>query len=253
MFGLHNFRGSCWVNTCLQSIFRIPELQQRYDSKTFEKGNVVDECLCRIWTTKGQEGLKELFEAIRTDIMPAGNGIGDSHELMQFMCDKLPFLDQLVRFKIADSIECKHCGKKDLKEDTVIEFSISSDKQNKSITECIAETVTEHIIEDWKCEKCNQLGCKKQQLIVSFPKVMVFHMIPTEGSVEYSSILKLNSKEYALISVSCYNNMHWWAYGRNMPPGSSWFTLNDQQVQEHGPKQFPLSNKMRLLIYYCID
>ena len=253
MFGLQNIRGSCWVNTCLQSIFRIPEVQKRYDSKTFETGNLVDECLCKIWTTKGQEGLKELFESIRTEIMPAGNGIGDSHELMQFMCDKLPFLDELVRFKIADSIECIHCKQKELREDTVIEFSISSDKQNKSITECIAETVQENIIEDWKCEKCNEKGCKKQQLIGSFPKVMVFHMIPTEGSVEYSSILTLNNRQYALVSVSCFNSMHWWAYGRNMPPGSSWFTLNDQQVQEHGPKQFPLSNKMRVLIYYCID
>jgi uncharacterized UBP type Zn finger protein len=253
MFGLENFRGSCWVNTCLQSIFRIPEVQHRYTSGTFEKGNLVDECLCKIWVTKGQDGLKQLFESVRTEVMPAGNGIGDSHELMQFLCDKLPFLDALMRFKIADTIECIHCKHRELKEDSIIEFSISSETQNKQITECIAETVREDTLEDWKCDKCNEKGCKKQQLIGSFPKVMVFHMVPTEGSVEYSSILSLNAREYALISVTCYSNMHWWAYGRNMPPGSSWFTLNDQQVQEHGPKQFPLSNKMRLLIYYCAD
>jgi ubiquitin C-terminal hydrolase len=253
MFGLHNFRGSCWVNTAIQAVLRIPEVQQRYDSPDFEKVNVIDECLHKIWTTKGTQGLKDFFEVVRTDTMPAGHGIGDAHELFQYLCDKLPFLDTLMRFKIADSITCMNCNIKEIKEDTVIEFSLSSDSRNKPMTECISETVAETVIDEWKCEKCEKKGCKKQQLIGSFPKVMMFHMIPTEGSIDYSSILCLNKKQYALISVSCFNGGHWWGYGRNMPPGSSWFTLNDKQVQEHGPKQFPISNRMRLLIYYRLE
>ena len=31
--------------------------------------------------------------------MPAGQGIGDSHELLVHLCDKLSYLDQLFRFK----------------------------------------------------------------------------------------------------------------------------------------------------------
>jgi uncharacterized UBP type Zn finger protein len=253
MFGLQNFRGSCWVNSALQAIFRIPEVQQRYNDKAFEEGNVIDECLSKIWNSKGQEGLKEFFDAVRTETMPAGNGIGDTHELIVYLCDKLPFLDTLMRFKIADSIECINCSDKQVKEDSVVEFSISSEKKNKPLGECIAESVRENTIEGWKCEKCNKNGCKKQQLIGSFPKAIVFHMIPTEGSVDYSSILCLNKRNYALISVSCHSSMHWWGYGRNMPPGSPWYTLNDRQVVEHGPKQFPVSTRMRLLIYYRLE
>jgi hypothetical protein len=253
MFGLNNFRGSCWVNTCLQSIFRIPELQQRYNSETFQAENPTDESLSKIWKSKGEDGLKQLFDTVRTEHMPAGNGIGDAHELLQYLCDKLPFLDFLMRHKVADSIECIHCHTKEIKEDSVLEFTISSEEKSKPISECIAETVKEHILEDWKCEKCNNKGCKKQQLIGSFPKVMVFHMIPTTGSIEYPSILALNGNQYALLSLCCYDNVHWWAYGRNMPPGSSWFSLNDKHIQEHGPKQFPISNKMRVLIYYRLE
>lgn len=253
MFGLRNYRGSCWVNTCIQAIFRIPEVQERYNTESIDKENIIDECLCKIWKTKGEDGLKELFDAVRTKVMPAGNGIGDAHELLQYLCDKLPFLDNLVRFKIADSIECINCETKEIKEDSVIEFPITSDVKNYPIIDCITESVKENIINEWKCEKCNKLGCKKRQLIGTFPKVMVFHMIPTEGSVDYPSILALNKHQYALISVSCYNGMHWWGYGRNIPPGSSWFTTNDLVLQEHGPKQFPLSNKMRLLIYYRLE
>jgi hypothetical protein len=253
MFGLHNFRGSCWVNTCIQAIFRIPEIQERYNTESFDRGNIIDECLCKIWRTKGEDGLKQLFEAVRTDIMPAGNGIGDSHELLQYICDKLPFLDNLMRFKIADSIQCINCDAKEVREDSVIEFTISSNVKNRPMIDCIADSVKENTIDAWKCEKCNKQGCKKQQLIGSFPKVMVFHMIDTIGSIDYSSILCLNKKQYALISISCYNNMHWWGYGRNMPPGSSWFTINDTHIIEHSPKQFPISNKMRLLIYYRLE
>jgi ubiquitin C-terminal hydrolase len=253
MFGLHNYRGSCWVNTCIQAVFRIPEVQERYNTDAFDKGNIIDECLCKIWKTKGEDGLKQLFDAVRTEVMPAGNGIGDSHELLQYLCDKLPFLDSLMRFKIADSIQCINCDAKEVREDSVIEFPISSDNKNRPMIECITDAVKENIINEWKCDKCGKQGCKKQQLIGSFPKVMVFHMIPTNGSVDYSSILALNKRQYALVSVSCYSNMHWWGYGRDMPPGSSWFTINDTQLQEHGPKQFPISNKMRLLIYYRLE
>jgi uncharacterized UBP type Zn finger protein len=339
MFGLQNFRGSCWVNTAIQAVLRIPEIQKRYDDEDFEKENLIDECLHKIWTTKGKEGLKEFFDSVRTVVMPAGNGIGDAHELFVYLCDKLPFLDKLTRFKIADSVQCiswmnvtiqsvlsipeveeryakkdfkkenvvdgclhkfwktdgdeglkelvqcirkdevsaedarsllaylcdklpflvpskiqefAPCAAKTLKEDTVIEFTLSSNVPNKPIKECISETL-EEIIPEWKCETCSKHGCKKQLLIGSFPKVMMFHMVPTRGSVNYPSILSLNKHEYALISVSCFNGGHWWGYGRNMPPGSSWFTLNDRQVQEHGHKQFPISDKMKLLIYYRLE
>ena len=253
MFGLPNISGSCWINTVLQVLFRIIPLQDRYNSEEFKPENKIDEALHTIWKTQGKDGLYGLFDEIRTDTMPAGKGIGDAHELLQYLCDKLKFLEELVRFKVADSIECIHCGQKQIKEDTVTEFTISSDKHNRPISECIAEAVSKSKIDDWKCEKCNKTGCTKQLLIGSFPKVMMFHMVPTRGSVDYPSILTLNNNEYALISVSCFNGGHWWGYGRNMPPGSSWFTLNDRQIKEHGPKQFPLSNKMRILIYYRLE
>lgn len=241
------------MNTCLQAIFRIPEVQERYDAGTFYKGNLVDECLCKIWKTKGEEGLKEFFEVVRTDTMPAGQGIGDTHELLQYICDKLSYLDNLVRFKVANSVQCIHCGDKSLVEDSVTEFSIATHGKNVPMIDCIAECVKEHVIEEWKCEKCGQNGCRKQQLIGTFPKVMMFHSLPTNGSIDYSSILGLNKRQYALLSVSCFDGGHWWSYGRNMPPGSSWYTLNDRQVHEHGPKQFPVSNRMRLLIYYRLE
>lgn len=255
MFGLKNYHGSCWVNACVQAVFRIPEVQERYNSKIFESGNSIDECLCRIWNTEGEKGLKDFFDAVKTAAMPAGDDIGDSHELFQYLCDKLPFLDKLCRFKTADSIICKHCQKKELREDSVIEYSITApSKSAVSISDCIMNSVKAYEIPDWTCETCKEKGCSKQQLIGSFPQVMVFHRVSiNEAPVEYSSILVLNKKKYALLSVSCYNGSHWWGYGRDMPPGTSWFTLDDQNIINHGPKQFPISERMRLLIYYRLE
>lgn len=251
MFGLRNFSGSCWVNACLQSIFRIPEVQERYSESKFDRDNPIDAALYEIWSQKG-EGLVKFFESVRTEMMPAGQGIGDSHELFVYLCDKLPFLDKMCRFKIADSIQCKSCNKKELKEDFVTEFSLSSDGNRVPISQCIMNTVTPHNIDDWTCETCKEKGCTKQQLIGSFPQVMVFHMISANASVDYSSILVLNKMKYALLSVCCYNGSHWWTYGRDKI-GDSWFTLDDGRVEEHGPKEFPLSGKMRLLIYYRLN
>ena len=241
------------MNACLQCIFRIPQVQQRYSSLEFSPENAIDESLAKIWKSNGQHGLQEFFESVRNERMPAGHNIGDTHELMQHLCDKLKFLDDLCRFRIADVIMCNHCKKKDLREDSVIEYSITSDTTRRPISECILSSVQPTKIDDWKCESCNEKGCTKQQLIGTFPKVMIFHMVSLHTPIDYSSILVLNSKKYALLSVGCHNGGHWWAYGRDMPPGSSWFTLDDTRVVDHGPKQFPLSSNMRVLIYYRLE
>lgn len=253
MFGLNNFRGSCWVNACLQAVFRIPEIQTRYSQPSFKHLNVIDECLHKIYKSKGEDGLKDFFEAVRTETMPAGQGVGDSNELFLYLCDKLPFLDELCRFKIADSIECNHCKNKNIKEDTVVEFSLSSSGKFVPISDCITEVVQPQAIDSWKCEKCSQLGCKKQQLISSFPKVMVFNMVTPETSVNYSSVLILNQKKYALSSAVCYSGSHWWTRARDMPTGSSWYTLDDSHVTKHSSDKFPVSNMMRILIYYRLE
>jgi hypothetical protein len=61
MFGLNNFAGSCWVNACLQGIFRIPEVINRYTREIHDKDNVVDVSLNKIWNSHGKDGLKDFF------------------------------------------------------------------------------------------------------------------------------------------------------------------------------------------------
>lgn len=254
MFGLHNYRGSCWVNATLQSLFRFPDLQSRYNQKKLDKNNVIEQCLSSIWNSKGEHGLRDFFEAVRTDTMPAGIDIGDSHELLHYLCDKIPTLDKLCRFRIAHVMKCNKCDNKVTKEDSVIEFSLDSVSGNHiPLSECISKSVQPYEINEWKCEKCNCIGGTRQQLIGTFPKYMIFHAPLTNTSIDYSSILILNKNKYALSSVICFNGGHWWTYGRNMPPGESWYTLDDENVVEHGPKQFPISSQMRVLIYYRLD
>lgn len=254
MFGLQNFRGSCWVNACLQAVYRFPEVQNRYMNGTYDHSNKIDECLFKIFKSNGTEGLKEFFDSVRTATMPAGHDIGDSHELFQYLCEKLPFLENICRFKIAHIIQCSSCDNKNIREDSVTEYSLSSTGKFEPLAECIASTVQPVTISDWKCEKCSNSGCTQQQLIGTFPKSMMFHMVsPNDSSVNYSSLLVLNGKKYVLLSIVCFTGGHWFTYGRAMPPGSSWYKFDDQSVIDHGARQFPVSNKMRLLIYYRLE
>jgi uncharacterized UBP type Zn finger protein len=252
MFPLNNFRGSCWVNACLQSIYRIPDVQKRYSATEFTSENDIDKSLHKIWETQGKDGLKEFFETVRTATMPAGQGIGDSHELLQYLCDKLKYLDGLFRFKIADSIECKACKTKEMKEDTIIELSIVNDGRPQNLIGSIADMMKPTEIDGWKCEKCNEVGCVKQQLIGDFPKVLMFHKTSVSGRIEYPSVLEINKKQYALLSVTCFTGGHWFAFGRNSK-NSSWHTLDDTRIVDHGPNKFPLAVTARLLIYYRLD
>ena len=250
MFGLHNFRGSCWVNACLQGIFRIPDVQHRYSNNLADTENPIDTALQLIWKSNGKEGLKELFNSVKHVSLPVGRNVGDSHELLVHFLDKLPWLDSMCRFKIADRFMCTNCSYSSLKEDSKIEFSLFPTGTSQTIIDCISNEVKEEVASDSKCEKCTTHPYKRQLLLHTFPKVLILHVYSDNGkTVTYSSMLTINQNKYALLSIISYNGAHWWAYGRNKV-GESWFTIDDTSVKQHSPNEFPLSNTMRILIYY---
>jgi ubiquitin C-terminal hydrolase len=253
MFGLNNFGGSCWVNACLQGIFRLPEVIDRYTREVHDKENSIDNSLNKIWNSKGTEGLKDFFVASRTATMPAGQGIGDSNELLIHLCDKLPFLDELCRFKTASQIKCP-CGFSQVREDTVTEYELHPAKMNTPITECISNSVQPELLEGWKCDKCSDAGkAVKQQLIGTFPKVMIFRVTSQKSSLQYSSVLVINSKKYYLLAVISHTGGHWFTYAREMPPGKPWYTLDDSRVRQHSEREFPISQMTKVLIYYRLE
>jgi ubiquitin C-terminal hydrolase len=252
-FGLRNQRGSCWVNAALQAVFRIPDLQQRFQDEKHDTTNPVEVCLHSIWSSSGATGLKDLYAVVNTTLMPAGEGIGDSHELLEFLCDKVPMLDKLFRFSVENRLKCNNCSYTDGKRESMIEFPIVPSKPKETVVDAIVAAAQPHAIPDWTCEKCKGKGCTKQFLLAGFPKILAFHVTSLRSTVTYSSILSLNKIEYALFAVVCYDGGHWWTYGRDMPPGKSWVTYNDEHVRSHGPQQFPMADTMRLLMYYRLN
>jgi ubiquitin C-terminal hydrolase len=256
MFGLRNQRGSCWINAALQGIFRIPELQTRFSDGEEDTSNTVESCLAELWGSKGEEGLKAFYDCVKVSPhMPAGEDIGDSHELLKFLCDKVPFLDGLMRFKVGHSLRCSNpaCSYSAIAHDSVTEFTIAPTKPKQSISDCIVEAVQPHTVSDWKCEQCSHTGCVRQLLMGAFPQVLVFHMTSPRTTSSYSAQLVVNGLKYALFAVLCFNGGHWYTYGRNLPPGQPWYELNDSHVRSYDPSFFPLADTMRVLMYYRIQ
>jgi ubiquitin C-terminal hydrolase len=253
MFGLRNKNGSCWINAAVQAVFRIPDLQARFNENEEDDKNPVETTLAEIWGSKGEEGLKDFYECVRTTHMPAGEGIGDSHELIEFLCDKIPFLDKLMRFKVVNRIQCSHCDYADNRQDSLTEFSIAPSQKKQTVSDAIGEAVRPTTIADWTCEKCKQKGCTKQLLLAEFPKVMVFHQVSMGTSAAYTPVLVVNKIRYALLSVVCFTGGHWFTWGRNMPPGQSWYRLDDSHIQSYSGTFFPLADNMRLLVYYRLN
>jgi ubiquitin C-terminal hydrolase len=256
MFGLRNQRGSCWINAALQGVFRIPDLQNRVKNQEEDDRNPVEMTVCEIYATKGEEGLRSFYECVKTDSrMPAGEDIGDSHELLEFLCDKVPFIDKLMRFNVAHVVRCKNaqCSYTDTQNDSVVEFDLAPTRPKMTVSQAIVETVTPFEVADWTCEKCKHKGCTKQLLVGSFPKVLVFHNTSLQTSVSYSAQLVVNSHTYALFAVVCFNGGHWYTFGRDLPPGQPWYELNDTHVRSYDPSHFPLVDTMRLLMYYRVS
>lgn len=251
MFGLRNKNGSCWINAALQAVFRIPDLQQRFKDDNQDDNNTVETCLSEIWGSEGDEGLKSFYECVKVSPhMPAGEDIGDSHELIEFLADKVPFLDKLMRFKVANVIQCDNCTFKETRPDTMTEFSIAPSQKKQTVSDAIGEAVKPLVIPDWKCDKCGKKGCTKQLLLAEFPQVLMFHQTSVGTSASYTPILVLNKIRYALMSVVCFTGGHWFTWGRNLPPGQPWYRLDDGHIQSHAGTFFPLADNMRLLMYY---
>jgi ubiquitin C-terminal hydrolase len=254
MFGLRNKNGSCWINAALQAVFRIPDLQTRFNENEEDTSNAVEVCLAELWASKGDEGLKAFYECVKTaPNMPAGEDIGDSHELIEFLADKVPFLDKLMRFRVANMIKCNTCSHQETKPDTLTEFSIAPSQKKQTVSDAIAEAVRPSSIPDWTCDHCGKLGCTKQLLLAEFPQILMFHQTSIGTSASYTPILVLNKNRYALMSVVCFTGGHWFTWGRNLPPGQPWYRLDDTHVQPHAANFFPLADNMRLLLYYRLN
>lgn len=246
MFGLQNFRGSCWVNAALQALFSCPPLETRYENGTAtDKTNPYDVCLETIYKNRGTHGLKEFFECVKTSYLPAGENIGDSHELIVHLLDKMPWLDREFRFETGEQLECLHCKDVQMNKTTTIDLHLTA-RGETTLLNAIVDMVQPHVIHDRKCEKCNQIGCNKRTLFGSFPNVLMIWSSP----LEYSSVLVLNGKKYHLFAVICFNGGHWWTYARKMPPGNPWYRLDDTRVDSFSSKQFPVDTAMRVLLYF---
>ncbi len=250
MFGLPNISGSCWVNAALQGVFACPSLKDH----EVDDANPIDVSLTEVYKTHGKHGLRDLFSSIQKTYIPAGRDIGDSHELIVHLADRLPWLDKLMRFTIANQITCKTCGKVTTVQDSAIEIELTPSVRNMPILEALQEFVKPEEIDGYDCETCKEKQpCVKRTLFGSFPQMLMVHRSSIGTSMEYSSILILNKRKYALFAVICFNGGHWWSYTRELPPGKPWFELDDSRVTQMTPTQFPVAGTMRILLYFLLE
>jgi ubiquitin C-terminal hydrolase len=259
MFGLNNYRGSCWVNACIQGLFRIPDLQRCFSLDENEENpnkNKSENALKKIYNSQGKDGLGDFFNTIDHKDLLAGRTIGDSHELLIYLLDKLPWLEERCKIHVADKIKCSNteCNYENIKEDTKIELSLFPHDNSKNIIQCIADQIKEEVLGDSKCEKCKE-KLTKQLLFKELPKILIMHVFNNPRiRTDYSSSLTINNKKYILLSAICFNGGHWNCLGRNYSSDNNssnvWYSLDDTNLTAFKENEFPVSTIMRVLIYY---
>ena len=156
-------------------------------------------------------------------------------------------MEDLCKFQTCDKFKCSKCDYESLKEDTKIEISLFPNSDKKTILECLDNEIKEEILEDSKCEKCQE-KLTKQLLFKNLPKILIIHVYNhPRNKTDYSSSIIINSKKYILLSALCFNGGHWNCIGRD---NNLWHVFDDTNIRSFKENEFPVSSLMRVLIYY---
>jgi len=243
MFGITNIGGSCWINACLQGLFSIPDIKERYSSSV-ELENNLDSCLKNVWLSHASiSSLMALFPEITTKTTPAGKGIGDSHELFLILCDKLTFLNKLCSFETANVIKCS-CGNQTIHKQTSNNLFIHT--SGRLADSILASTNPEKIDSYSDCNICSAetktvTGSTNRFIMCTFPSIMVINILPGTN-VQFGSEITLNENKYELISIICNSGGHWFGYYKH----NKWMLGNDTSVSETGVN---IRSHVRVLFY----
>lgn len=150
-----------------------------------------------------------------------------------------------------NNIKCNNCK---YESSSIFEFfnSININLNNSnSLNKCLDYYFNTTIIDDWKCDKCNNLGCSRQLNLWSLPNYLIIHLkrFDENGNKIKSYIdfpiddLDLthyicnkkkdpNNYIYTLYAVNYHEgnmkNGHYWTSVKNI--NSEWYTFNNGNV-----------------------
>jgi len=196
--GLSNIGTNCYVNSGIQFILCVPELNSYFLEENFTKGfqntegikfcRAIAEVYKKLFTS--QQAASISFEPM-TDLCPTGQN--DTHEFFTknlFPClsneygvannsiQKKAIVEFLFGGVLANKITCKGCNKVSIKHDTFLDLSLAI--YGNTLEECLDQYFIEEELnenEAYFCERCNSFqSAIKEVKIHQCPKYLILHL-----------------------------------------------------------------------------
>lgn len=179
---------------------------------------------------------------------------------------------------IINDIKCLKCNNSDQNFEPYNTLSISlPDDSTISLDDCLNNYFEQNeIVDTWKCEKCGNNGCTKNNKLWTIPDHLIIHL--KRFKKEESEITKINSHViFPLTNLNitkyispnkqnktnyiydCYainyhggniNSGHYWSSCKNLD--TNWYCFNDADVSKHSNESFEsqLVTKDAYILFY---
>jgi len=156
---------------------------------------------------------------------------------------------------IINNIKCLQCDYTEEVFEPYNHISLSIQDTSSSLNDCLDEYFrNEHIIDTWKCEKCQNHGCNKSSILWTLPNYLIInlkrfkqsenHMVKKTNLITFplqdlnltkyisSDKNDANNYIYDLYAINYHggglNSGHYWSACKNLDGG--WYNFNDGNV-----------------------
>ena len=168
------------------------------------------------------------------------------------------FIIETFYGNIINNVRCLKCNVSEEVFEPYNNISLSIQDTNSSLQDCLDDYFqNEHVIDTWKCDKCNETGCNKSSVLWTLPNYLIINLkrFKQDGSftsknnnlitfplkdlnlTQYVSKDKndLNNYIYDLYAVNYHGGNldggHYWSACKNLD--GNWYNFNDGNVSRY--------------------
>ena len=187
------------------------------------------------------------------------------------------FIIETFYGNIINNVKCLNCNISEEVFEPYNNISLSIQDASASLQECLDDYFqNDHVIDTWKCDKCNEHGCNKSSILWTLPNYLIINLKRFKQNGNSTSknsnlitfpLKDLNLTKYISSDKNDANNYiydlyavnyhggnldggHYWSAGKNLD--GNWYNFNDGNVSKYNSSNLEsqLVTKDAYILFY---